>query len=355
MKPHRQSLTLSALTLLLFALMMFISVSPVRSEDKLQGDECPNANILSSSLLTDICWDCMFPIKIAGFIEVGNSSGNDIPSEAYDDPLCYCTKKLDLPQIGYSLGFWQPARLVELVRTPGCLMSLNGTKAELGSSSKYGTTSETDGSLSSLAFWHYHYFSFPVLEILQLFDSSICPGAEHSAFDVLYISEIDPTWNYPELSALAFPETKVFANEISVTSCAGDAILHHGAGSSDNFFWCAGTWGTIYPVSGWVNGVGSTARMTSLLATRALSASHRRGFETKTIGKDALCRAKTSLRFVPSQYRFSMLWPMAQGGKNRIGRSTFFWGEASNASDAVYLVWRWRDCCSKYIPSLRAL
>ena len=27
---------------------------------------CPDAGLLSAKLLTDICWDCIFPIRIAG-------------------------------------------------------------------------------------------------------------------------------------------------------------------------------------------------------------------------------------------------------------------------------------------------
>ncbi|RIY33676.1 hypothetical protein CKF54_02415 [Psittacicella hinzii] len=313
-------------------------VSPAGAKANSLG-VCPNSHILSHKLISDICWDCMFPIKIAGASLTGN---DDIPKGAVKDAVCSCKRKADLPRFGYTLGFWQPIRLVELVRTPGCMMALNGTRSKVGRTQQIGGQGEA--SELGTAFYHYHFYAFPLLQILGLLNKDLCFSNEFSSIDVLYISEIDPSWNYPEISQLVFPETRVFANQASILACGAEAIAS--LGSKASLPWCAGTWGTLYPISGYDVSLGSTARITSLLATRALAASHRRGFEVQTIGKQAMCGVRTAFEFIPDQYRFSMLYPMPQDSKHPIGRSTFTWGEASGADDAIYMVWRWRDCCS---------
>ncbi|RIY33821.1 hypothetical protein CJP74_00865 [Psittacicella melopsittaci] len=307
---------------------------------------CNSANVLSEKLITDICWDCMFPMRISGVKVSGGKGRDDIPSGSVSQPVCSCKRKGDFPQVGYTLGFWQPIRLVELVRTPGCMMSLNGKKIKLGRAHQLGTRGSGELDTASTGFYHYHFYAFPLLQILGLLNKDLCFSNEFSSIDVLYVSEIDPSWNYPEIAQLVFPETRAFARKEAILACGADAMAHLGQKSSSFLPWCAGTWGNVYPISGFDVSVGSGARMTSLLATRALAASHRRGFEVRTMGKDALCQTSLALEFLPEQYRFSMFYPMPQNSKHPIGRSTFMWGEAANAEDAVYVVWRWRDCCS---------
>ncbi|MFC6276950.1 TraU family protein [Psittacicella hinzii] len=308
---------------------------------------CVSSNLLSAKLMTDICWDCILPIQISGVAVTGNK--DDIPKDAVKDQACKCERKAQLPQIGYTLGFWKPVRLVELVRTPGCLMALNGVKTSIGRPAQIGTRGTGERDLTNQAFYHYHYYAFPLLQILGLINRDICMSNEFTSIDVLYISEIDPTWNYPEIAQLTFPETKLFANEAAVLACGADAIASLMSKNGSNLYWCAGTWGTLYPISGFAPGVGSGAQITSLLATRSLAASHRRGFEYQTVGKQALCKLHTNFKFVAQQYRFSMIYPMPQDSKHPIGRSTFLWGEASGAEDAIYVVYRWKDCCSAFL------
>lgn len=317
-----------------------------------QGLGCPSAELLSARLLTDICWECMLPIRIAGAAIGGGAA--DYPEEAVDEAVCACRQQGDLlPRIGYTLGFWQPIRLLELVRTRGCLLSLNGAATALGEASHLGTRGTGEIGVDNTAFYHYHYYAFPLLQILGLLNKDICFNQEYLSLDMLYASEIDPTWNYPEIAALVFPETRWFATPQAVLGCAADTLAHGAQRTSKSMFWCAGSWGTVYPVSGYDHGIGSGARITSLLATRALTASHRRGFEPQTVGKGALCSTSTETTFNSDQYRFTMLYPIAEDGKHPVGASTLTWGEATNTSDAVYMVWRWRDCCSSFGVRLR--
>ncbi|MBE0624212.1 MAG: TraU family protein, partial [Burkholderiales bacterium] len=70
--------------------------------------------------ITDICWSCVFPLTIGaasllsgGQVDIGNPS----------TPICYCNNP---PRIGVSIGFWEPVRLVDVTRTPFCMVGLGG-------------------------------------------------------------------------------------------------------------------------------------------------------------------------------------------------------------------------------------
>ena len=71
--------------------------------------DCPDADGLGASLVNNICWDCIFPIRIAGAdISLGDSF---VPARAARAPVCVCGNC-----VGFTVGMWEPARMVELVR-----------------------------------------------------------------------------------------------------------------------------------------------------------------------------------------------------------------------------------------------
>lgn len=53
---------------------------------------CQNAEVIGGKLITDICWSCIFPIKVAGVPISGG--GGSFPSEAVSNPLCMCEDNL---------------------------------------------------------------------------------------------------------------------------------------------------------------------------------------------------------------------------------------------------------------------
>ena len=83
----------------------------------------PSANALAQACsgrfvnpIADVCWECLFPISI-GPIRIGSASGApDTPNPS--SPICFCGSPI--PRIGLSLGVWEPARLVDVTRTPWC-------------------------------------------------------------------------------------------------------------------------------------------------------------------------------------------------------------------------------------------
>ena len=69
--------------------------------------------------ITDIYWDCAFPITIGGAQIVGTSTP-DTPNPG--SPICFCGKPV--PRVGLSVGFWEPIRLVDVSRGLACFSNL---------------------------------------------------------------------------------------------------------------------------------------------------------------------------------------------------------------------------------------
>ncbi|MGZ0079923.1 TraU family protein [Methylomonas sp. YC3] len=298
--------------------------TPVYSETTTNSVDplCSDAELWSGNLITDICWSCLFPIRAAG----ASLGGGNVPSIATDEKFCFCTDPMGIPELG---GHKFSASNVRLIATTG----------------------KADFDASEMSFFNYHYFAFPLTILLDLFWDGRCNTDGYRDFDLLYVSELDPTWNNDLLAFFTSLETALFANPVAISACVADAAAAAAGNPLDALFWCAGAWGHMYPLSGVSpTSYGTDPRITSLLATRATASLHRRGLAWKTSGNDALCGGYI-YPFIPkSQYRLSMFYPVAETESNHaIGETTFKWGAGRTypgpGEDHLYLLWRWQDCC----------
>ena len=335
---------------LLLLLILLSGAVPATAAETTAGLKpgCPDAQVFSAKLITDICWSCVFPIRIAG-ISLG---GGNAPAGATRQAVCACDDPAGVPEPGLVMGFWAPARLIEVVRLPYCAPSLGGIFLR-----QYprllGGYRGTAGDTSDAIFYQYHYYAFPLLLMLDLFLEPACNADGYMDFDLLYLSELDPTWNNDELAFFVNPEAVLFANPVALAACLVDAGLATAGRPEDRLFWCAGTWGNLYPLTGTINWEGSPPRDTSLIATRAVAALHRRGLAWKTMGDEALCRGYIDPFLPKTQYKLEQFYPLAEtNGNHWLGQSSFTWGEWRNipavGEDFVHLLWRWTDCCVRF-------
>lgn len=307
---------------------------------------CPNAELLGPKLLTDICWDCLFPMWISG----ANWGGGEKPAKAANEVLCICQDELGVPEVGIGFGLWNPARIIELVRTPGCMSTLNGTHMDIGDR-MYGTAGmEPRSDHSDVVFYHYHEYVFPLLIMLGLFYDASCLADGYVDLDVFFMSELDPTWSNDELAFFQHPEAALVADPVSLAACAADGARAAISEPYDEYFWCAGSWGHLYPFSGHKVADGGLAETTSLLASKVLAVDHRRAMAWRTMGKDVACEAKIDAFLPKTQYKLSMFFPVPEGEyAHNIGETPWNWGEARKipavGEDAVWVVFRWQDCC----------
>lgn len=313
----------------------------------LPNPACPDAGLFGAGLTSNVCWSCLLPIRIGGA-----GGGEGVPPGASDQSACICDDPLGVPEPGIVNGFWQPARLIELVRLPYCSPALGGVLLRRSARLMGGYRSQEQDT-SDATFYNYHYYAFPLLIILDLFLEPECNADGYSDFDLLYLSELDPTWNNDTLAFFVNPEAALFANPVAQAACLADAVSATAGRPLDSLFWCAGTWGSIYPLSGHINHEASPPRDTSLLATRAVAALHRRGLAWRTMGDEALCRGYIHPVIPKTQYKLSQFYPLPEAnGSHPVGQSSFLWGEWRNipgvGEDFVHLLYRWVDCCLRF-------
>ena len=70
--------------------------------------------------ITDLCWSCIFPITIGGV----NLSASQEDTPNPNSIACVCPRPPGVPVPGIPVSFWEPVRLVDVTRTPYCMVNL---------------------------------------------------------------------------------------------------------------------------------------------------------------------------------------------------------------------------------------
>lgn len=303
----------------------------------------------------DICWSCMFPLTFGDHELFGRDQedfGGNPP-----DVLCACG---DPPRIGVSVGFWEPVRMVELVREPFCFVALGGMRLDPGIATRTATANRggagADDS-TSFGFYHAHWYVNPVLHWLQVLLDFDC--IERQPMDLAYLTEIDPLWEDDQLAALIAPESHLVAGLAPTAACAADCVAANAGFPRPGLFWCAGCQGKLHPMNGNVGAHISGRQASALLMQRMAAKMHRQFATWSGHGGRGLCGHWFSEQLDRRSYKFSMVHPRPQtdrvGGRccQPFGRSTAVWATGREwpitGEDFAYMLFRKRNCCGSAI------
>jgi conjugal transfer pilus assembly protein TraU len=301
--------------------------------------------------ITDICWSCIFPISIGAF-ELITDGQLDIANPA--SPICICP---GTPiRIGVEVGYWEPARQIEATRTPGCFPSLGGLYIDFGLNAPPGNQHHR-GALEDRtvdSFYQVHYYVNPVLYWLEVLADDVC--VEQSAFDLAYVTELDPSWNDDQLSMILNPEVVLFANPIAIGACAADCVAASTGFGIREMFWCSGCNGFVYPFDGHVQAHVGGVQASSLLVHRMLAKMHREMLAMSYHGEGAVCAPHFEPLMDKTAYKTQLLYPIPNTGKDAngrccqpLGRTTVDWGAGKEypikGEDFSYMIFRKRNCC----------
>lgn len=313
-----------------------------------------NANLCHGKFanpLTDVCWNCLFPITI-GDAKVLSGSQPDTSNPS--SPICTCPLAPIGVRIGISTGYWEPMALVDVTRHPYCMVNLGGLQLTQGAFGADGEV-ESNGTGENGSFYYVHWYKFPLLYWLNLLTDGLC--VEKGDFDIAYMTELDPTWHDDELTFLLNPEALLFGNLVSQAACAADSLATMVNLPIDSLFWCAGSQGSMYPLNGAVDGHFGGVQASTLLTERMTYKMHREGLLWDSVGENspALCYEYPAPIIPKSRYRYQMINPIptASGGEDgchQFGHTTTLWESLHEypvmGEDFGYLVWRKRNCCA---------
>jgi len=368
----------TSLSALGFSLML--ACAPVQASDPMQLG-CNSYSPLET-MFTDVCWGGMFPMRIVGVTFMDGPSG--VPNDATNQVLCVCGGDLSegqLPKIGFTVGFWAPAKIIDVTRKPYCMPSLGGIEMPLGGMDFLTGGANSGRGQRDEAFANWVLYAAPLIYMLRLLDEGACPSDGLMDFDVMQMSPLFPTHNDVTGRYTLFlnPEMTLFANATAQLAMPVDAVAATAGSPINELFWVAGAWGAIYPMTGFY-GLGrmdDPVRFTSLIATRAIALLHRLGLMNETIGTDNLCERNPRFILRKDAFRWQFLAPSPeQDGRppeappptssttqvrevsppsrygtctHPTGASTAGWGMwrdvPATGEDHTYMLFQWTDCC----------
>lgn len=293
--------------------------------------------------ITDVAWNCIFPIRIGG-VAVGGSGPTHDPCES-SGPICIC-RDGQIPRIGIKVSFWEPSRIIDTVADPYCIMPFGKTintppKGNL----RGGLTNDPNGA--GKAFQQMHYYIYPVWKILELFTDLPC--LEDASFDVAMLTELLPNWNNDALSAVLNPEAVLFGNPLLGMACAADSMSALLGSPRNELFWCMGSWGNAYPLSGSITSTDYVAANAGI-AARSIYMMGR-----LMMLRDSLpdgCGFTPSPIWRKNRYRLQLMRPVRDSTCLPIGKSGLTWSQMKHpprsGDNFSWMFFKKNDCCVSY-------
>lgn len=302
--------------------------------------------------ITDLDWNYIFPITTFG-VEVGNGTNQNPALMRTMPPVCMCPSVLllGMPSPGVGMTWWEPTYMVEIENRPGCLSSLGGIQVLANYSTLASEKSTGEGmDRRNVNRMQVHWMTYPVFEMLDMMTSVTCKNP--SGLNVMYMTELDPLWQDDTWSAVFTPEAVLFANPIAVAACAVDAVAATLGQTMDPLFWCAGAWGSLYPLSGNTSHSGRDFAENNLVVAKFIARFSRMGLLWQTIGPTAICFSHPNPIVIKSQYRFNQTAPIPRRGK-----AVVFGDSAdlqipplTNMPTKEYtnnMIWQGKQCCNR--------
>ena len=164
-------------------------------------------------------------------------------------------------------------------------------------------------------------------------------------------------WNDDSLSAIIHPESALFANIASQMACMADSVSAQVGVPLPQLFWCMGSWGSVYPLSGHLGdgrlveaSAGAAARLTYKLLRQLM---------IQDFGVN-LCHPSYTPTWIKYNWRLQIAKPVPKHTVIPIGRSGTVWTPLTNPSvipeqdNFVFVLFRKRACCASSIPPIVA-
>ncbi len=159
---------------------------------------------------------------------------------------------------------------------------------------------------------------------------------------------MDPLWQDDIMAFIIEPESLLFANPIAQLACIADSISTNAGFSLTPLFWCIGSGGSAYPMTGNVN------NQDFLQAHEAASARMQYKMARELLVCDPgvwICDCVPTPIWIKHNYRTHIAKPVRDLWCHPFGRSDLIWGAAKNpptmaGDNLAWMLFRRRTCCA---------
>lgn len=295
----------------------------------------------------------IFPITIFGI-----TIGNTYPEPAVLNAVkgaCVCPGIFGIPSPGIMATYWAPTTIYEIEHRPGCFSSLGGITILPGFSNLFSEQSQ-DADLKGQATnrMQVHNYRYPFLSDLKTLQNISCMQVPEP--EVGGLSEIDLSHQDDVIATLLAPESILFSSPVAHAACAIDAAAASLGYPMDSLFFCQGTWGPTYPISGNSQHSGEPFTMNNSIQGKYLAKEHRLGLKWQSIGPAAMCQPIPNPIFVKSQYRVDQVGPVIRKGNPVVigdpARLLQFPSITNppGKENTTNLIFQAQQCCMRIIP-----
>lgn len=286
----------------------------------------------------------ILPIKIAGV-----KTKNFYDLEDYDidsKEICICSNPF--PRIGIPVEFWEPSAIIDVSSIPNCIPTLGASlPLNVVASESFGSIDKSN--TRNTQSYQATYIKYPLFKMLDMFLDMVCLES-NNAMDLVYLSSVDPLWQNDMWNIIANPDSFLFANKAAQLACNADSIAANKGFGIDSLYWCAGSWGSVYPFTKTTNGLSSSSSA-ALVATKILFKLHKQFVLWGSVGEKGMCGKYPMPIAKKSQYAMFPVFPiMNYPFRIPIGRSSMLWDEGLeipgvNANIFSFIVYKKRNCC----------
>lgn len=300
-------------------------------------------------------WNNALPVTTAGVSSGGmylNPALMNMPA------VCYCKYVGPVPVPGVGMTYWQPMYIAEVTNMPGCMSSLGGidvlpdslvspamSTGDLGNSS-----SKDPASGNNLRNMQVHWMNYPLFGMMDLFASGACQSGP-AGFAVAGMTEINPLWQEETLANIFYPLTFLVSNPIAQLACIPDVATSTLRNPTEPLFWCVGSQGNLYPITGW-SGIldNGTADTNVLILAKYMQSIASVGALLQSIGPTATCFSHYNPFLVRGQFRIEPIQPVPSMSTITFGMPVELWGSTppllpEMRIDNNFLIWQGRQCC----------
>ena len=311
---------------LIFSLSALAQEDDASITDAIEIDEvlCPSSDLIGIKMITDVCWEGIFPLQIGGVTLTGKSKY--APADQATDRVCACGGDLEngeLPKVGVTTGYYMPKYLLTVTKKPYCFPELNGLElaSQMGLTSRFNIGNEDNSDIDETgednkALWSWHLASFPLMHILETLTEFTCDRSGYISYDLLWLSETLPHHYDSSLAAFLVPESLIFATPLSMPFLPVDCVAASAGSPIDELIMAQGCYGYSYPITGHTGAESNKVEAKSLIAHRALYFLSRIGMLERTMGNDALCRSRKMPFLKKSMYRWQQIWPHSEASSD---------------------------------------